>query len=71
MADYYPTNMEGKAYWHAKFSQNIAGLAAKYNITVSQLTALNSKGRETFAAFFIVASYREYNSKRPAALKSM
>ena len=29
-ADYYPGNMEGKAYWHAKFSQNIAGLAAKY-----------------------------------------
>ena len=41
MADYYPTNMEGKAYWHAKFSQNIAGLAAKYNITASQLTAIS------------------------------
>ena len=38
--DFYPHNMEGKAYWHAKFSQNIAGLAAKYNITVSQLTAI-------------------------------
>ena len=31
MADYYPGTMEGKAYWHAKFSQNIAGLAAKYS----------------------------------------
>ena len=39
-ADYYPTNMEGKAYWHAKFSQNIVGLAAKYNITAGQLAAI-------------------------------
>ena len=51
MAEYYPHNMEGKAYWHAKFSQNIAGLAAKYNITASQLTALNSKGRELSRPF--------------------
>ena len=34
-ADYYPGTMEGKAYWHAKFSQNIAGLAAKYNSQVT------------------------------------
>ena len=50
-ADYYPTNMEGKAYWHAKFSGNIVGLAAKYNITVSQLTAMNSKGCELSRPF--------------------
>ena len=51
MANYYPGTMEGKAYWHSKFSGNIVGLAAKYNITVSQLTALNSKGRELSRPF--------------------
>ena len=35
MADYYPGAMEGKAYWHAKFSGNIVGLATKY---ISQVT---------------------------------
>ncbi|MEQ1645027.1 MAG: hypothetical protein ABL959_16375, partial [Pyrinomonadaceae bacterium] len=38
--DYYPGTMEGKALWHANLQANIAGLAAKYNITAAQLTAI-------------------------------
>ena len=39
-ADFYPTNMEGKASWHANFAANIGAFAAKYNVTVDQVNAL-------------------------------
>lgn len=34
--DFYPTNMEGKATWHANFDANIPAFLTKYNITTPQ-----------------------------------
>ena len=40
--DFYPGSMESRATWHSKFAVNVVGLAAKYNITAGQLTAITN-----------------------------
>ena len=41
-ADFYPTNMEGKAIWHANFAANINAFATKYNLTAAQVDSIGT-----------------------------
>ena len=53
--DFYPGSMESRATWHSKFAVNVVGLAAKYNITAGQLTAITNDN--TWIQFWVALRF--------------